>query len=308
MQQALLAAADTPVWDLWLRWGVALADPAPLSGDVLRRARSYADILQQGLAAGHPDSMADRVLAAAAHRFAGRPEILEPFLLKILDRDVGRLTHWRTPPRPSPVPGLLPVLRRSQLDMHAALGLALLTGDMRGTVAIGYELPGEGLTNAEKRRFLYPLPAEGPIREALLAAESEPALILAVARNESLFEPAVRSRAGALGWMQIMPFHFPRRGALPGQRNWAVPAVSIQLGDNLLAENRRRYGGDPYLTLAAYNAGPGAAERWRRQLGGTDRRDIYLAWIGYPETRNYVEKVLIDREIYAWILSGGAED
>ena len=112
------------------------------------------------------------------------------------------------------------------------------------------------------------------------------------------------SKAGALGWMQIMPFHFPRRGALPGKDNWAVPAVSIGLGDRILTENRRRFDGDPYLAVAAYNAGPGAAERWRRQLGGSPTPDIYLAWIGYPETRNYVEKVLIDREIYDWILAG----
>jgi len=44
------------------------------------------------------------------------------------------------------------------------------------------------------------------------------------------------------------------------------------------------------------------ASRWERQLGGSPDRDIYLAWIGYPETRHYVEKVLIDREIYDWII------
>jgi tetratricopeptide (TPR) repeat protein len=300
----LLRAADQPLWEIWLRWGIALADPAPLSGQVKSRALSYRAILMDGLENEDPEAMADAVLAASAHRFAGRREILEPFLDKLVDRDVGRLSGWEGRPRPSPVPALLPILRRSQLDMHAALGLALVTGDMRGTLALAYELPSAGLTGAEKQRFLYPLPAEGPIREALLAAESEPALVLAVARNESMFEPAVRSRAGALGWMQIMPFHFRNRGALPGRENWAVPAVSIQLGDRILVENRRRYQGDPYLTVAAYNAGPGAADRWRRQLGGNPSSDIYLAWIGYPETRNYVEKVLIDREIYDWILAG----
>jgi soluble lytic murein transglycosylase len=188
--------------------------------------------------------------------------------------------------------------------MHAALGFALATGDMRGILALAYEIPGSGLTQEEKRRFLYPLPAEGPIQQAILAAKTEPALILAVARNESLFEPAVRSRAGALGWMQIMPFHFQDRGAKPGHEHWAMPAVSIGKGDQLLEENRRRYDGDPYLTLAAYNAGPGAADRWLRQLGGEATPEIYLAWIGYTETRRYVEKVLIDREIYDWILTG----
>ncbi len=308
MKQALLAAADRPLWELWFRWGLALADPGPVTGQVRERAIAYGNIMQEGLDSGSDSGQAEVVLAAAAFRLGGRQEILEPLLTRMTDRDAARISGWTTVPMRSPVPSLLPVLRRSQLDMHAVLGLALLLGDMRGCVALAYELPGAGLTAEQKRRFLYPLPAEGPIRQALLEAESEPALILAVARNESLFEPAVRSRAGALGWMQIMPFHFPSRGALPGQSNWASPGVSIRLGDRLLTENRRRYDGDPYLAVAAYNAGPGAAERWRRQLGGTERRDIYLAWIGYPETRNYVEKVLIDREIYDWILADqGAE-
>ena len=303
-KEALIRAAEAPLDSLWLRWGMALADPASLSGDTRTRALAYRAVLEEALASGDADTLAAAPLRAAALRFRGRPEILEPFLSGFVDQDAGRLSGWVTAPRPSPVPGLLPVLRKSQLDMHAALGLALAAGDLRGIVGLAHELPGSGLTNDEKRRFLYPLPGDGPIRKALLEAANEPALILAVARNESLFEPAVRSRAGALGWMQIMPFHFPGRGALAGQENWAVPSVSIRLGDNLLSESRRRYGGDPYLVLAAYNAGPQAAERWRRQLGGSPARDIYLAWIGYIETRNYVEKVLIDREIYDWILAG----
>ena len=117
-------------------------------------------------------------------------------------------------------------------------------------------------------------------RQALLAASSDPALILAVARNESLFDAGVRSRAGALGWMQIMPFHFPSRGALPGQSNWASPGVSIRLGDRLLTENRRRYDGDPYLAVAAYNAGPNAVNKY----GGIP---------AYQETREYVGRVRI---------------
>ena len=291
-------------WEVWIRWGFFLADPGPLAGQVKQRAESYAAGLKRVQAAGSSDARIDSVLAVVASRFAGRPELLEPILEQIFDKDIGSLTGWTSPPRPSPVPALLPILRRSQLDMHAALGLALVCGDMRGTVALANELPAAGLTRTEKMRFLYPLPPAGPVRKAVRASRSEPSLILAVARNESLFEPAVRSRAGALGWMQIMPFHFPRRGALPGKDNWAVPAVSIGLGDRILTENRRRFDGDPYLAVAAYNAGPGAAERWRRQLGGSPTPDIYLAWIGYPETRNYVEKVLIDREIYDWILAG----
>ncbi|MBC8423983.1 lytic murein transglycosylase, partial [bacterium] len=71
-----------------------------------------------------------------------------------------------------------------------------------------------------------------------------------------------------------------------------------------LAVGSRRYDGDPYRTLADYNAGPSAVRRWDAQLGAGAPATTFLAWIGYPETRRYVEKVLIDRHIYAWILRG----
>ncbi len=292
-----LIAADQKLWETWYKWGLVLANPARVSGEVRKRAFTYREALLEGLESENPTALADAALGIIALRFQDR-EFLSELLRKAVDVDAGALCGWQTPPRPSPVPDLLPAVRGSELDRHALLGFCLATGDMRGILGLAYELPGRGLTRDEKRLFLYPLPAVGPIRDEIHAAENEPSILLAVARNESLFEPAVRSRAGALGWMQIMPFHYPQHGAVFGSGNWRIPAMSIQRGDGLLTENRRRYKGDPYRILAAYNAGPGAAARWDKQLAGAASRDIYLAWIGYTETRAYVEKVLIDREIY----------
>ena len=101
-----------------------------------------------------------------------------------------------------------------------------------------------------------------------------------------------------------MPFHHRQKGALPGRDHWSDAASAVARGDGLITENRRRYRGDPYRLLAAYNAGPGAANRWDEQLGGSADRAEFLAWIGYTETRAYVEKVLIDKIIYDWILDG----
>jgi soluble lytic murein transglycosylase len=130
--------------------------------------------------------------------------------------------------------------------------------------------------------------------------------MLATARNESLFDPAVRSRAGALGWLQIMPFHYTFAARQPGRAHWSHAATSLAKATQLMSSGAQRYGADPYRMLAAYNAGPKAVDRWDRQLGGDADRATFLAWIGYAETRRYVEKVLIDREIYDWILSEGA--
>lgn len=286
VRAAFRAAADRPAWSLWARWGSFFAEP----GSADRRTAAYARRLAAVPGAADPSAA---VLAAVA------PLLDEARLAgQLLDIDVARLTGGATPARPSLVPALVSAAGGDHLRIHALLGFALAAGDMRGVLAAASMLPQRGLTAAERRMFLYPLPGPGPVRDALLAAGNDPALVLAVARNESLFEPGVRSWAGALGFMQVMPFHYERHGALPGPRHWSNPPVSIAKGDELLADGARRYHGDPYRMLAGYNAGYEATDRWDRQLGGGAARDIYLAWIGYPETRHYVEKVLVDREIY----------
>jgi len=283
-------------WALWRFWGQDLVSKRGIPAARRADAEHYRTALA---AADDPDAC----LAAALARLAGQPGVCEELCTAALAADARRLTNWASPPRPSPFPGLLARLRGSEADLHALLGSALWLGDMRGVMAIASALDGTGLTRDEKRRFLYPVPPPGPVLAALLGAANDPALLLAIARNESAFEPAVRSRAGALGFMQVMPFHYPGRGARPGKEHWSQPGPAIDRGDDLVTENRRRYGGDPYRLLAAYNAGPGATARWDRQLGGGADRAVFAAWIGYTETRSYVEKVLIDRDVYAWILS-----
>jgi soluble lytic murein transglycosylase len=300
-RDAFVTAASGHLWDLWIKWGLTLANPAPVEGLVKERAIDYGQALSRMAEIPDPRAQQTAALQLVADRLGGSP-VFDRMVAQALDHDVVRASGGSVAPEPSLVPAILPLLKGSELDRHALLGFALAAGDMRGILAVAVALEGRGLTTGEKRRFLYPLPAPGAIREAIVDAASDPALLLAVARNESLFEPSVRSRAGALGWMQIMPFHYDQRGAVKGANNWRHPGVSISRGDGLLVENGKRYGDDPYRGVAAYNAGPGAASRWDKQLGGGADRDIYLAWIGYPETRHYVEKVLIDREIYDWII------
>jgi hypothetical protein len=300
-------ASGRDLWGLWIRWGAILANPDPVNGIKRERAILYGRALAEMESHADPDSLKQAALALVVDRLGNSP-VFQGLVAQAFDHDVCKASNYSVPPARSLVPELLPQLRGSELDRHALLGFALAVGDMRGILAVAVELEGRGLTPAEKRRFLYPLPTEGAIFSALAEAGSDPALLLAVARNESLFDPSVRSGAGALGWMQIMPFHYQERGALPGPGNWRNPKISIQQGDRLLLENSRRYAGNPYQAVAAYNAGPRAASRWESQLGGSPDRDIYLAWIGYPETRRYVEKVLIDREIYDWIIRADSSD
>lgn len=302
---AFARAGDATPWSDWAAWGHGLADEA---GPERRAAAERYRVLLpacDAVSQSYGEECRLAALACAADRLADS-EAWPVILRAAVEYDVARAREVPGPWAESVVPDALPACRGSRLDMHALLGFCLAVNDLRGTLGVAYELPARGLGPEGKERFLYPLPGPGPLRDAILGSGADPALVLAIARNESLFEPNVRSRAGALGFMQIMPFHYDRRGAVPGDGHWSCPEVSIARGARILADDSRRYNGDPYLTVAAYNAGPGAAGRWLEQLGGIADRDIYLAWIGYPETRRYVEKVLMDRDIYDWIIASDA--
>jgi len=294
------------LWRLWIEWGLGLVaqEATAVSQD------SALDAYREGLRAAQAadsDAQAYAAICATLGRLLRWTDLTAPVLEWTLARDIHVLGGSDAQAPRSPLARLARRQDQAQLDqrlrLHALLGICLATADSHGQLIAATRLPRAGLSLDEKLLFLYPLPVSEPLLAALATARLEPATILAVARNESAFEPAARSRAGALGWMQIMPFHYPDRGIGRGAGHWSQAVNSAQLGAALLRENLRRYAGDAYRTAAAYNAGPTAVDRWQRQLGGVEDDDLFLAWIGYPETRGYVEKVLVDREIYAWILA-----
>jgi len=287
-------AAVTRRLAAWRRWGRLLERDGRLAGRAGRRLARVLDRCDPGA----PDRCLD-LLAAAC------PDSLRPVLREAaLCRDLYRLAP-ALPRRPSP---LRAAVRRADgpgrtAVRHLLLGVALLLDDPAGQLAAAVRLPGAGLPDADRLLLTHPVPAEPALRRALAAAPADPCLLLAAARNESAFDPAARSGAGALGWLQVMPFHHdggawdPRRGP-----RWQDPLGAVRLGARLLADACRRRGGDPYLAVAEYNAGGRAVDRWLRQLGGDPGPAVFAAWIGYPETRRYTREVLIDRQLYRWLL------
>lgn len=145
-------------------------------------------------------------------------------------------------------------------------------------------------------RLLYPLRYAGHISVCARRAGVDPSLVAAVVRAESRFRPDARSRAGAVGLMQVLPETarlVARRHGLDRFRPKMLrePEWNLLIGSLYLSELMDRYHGDVVAALAAYNAGPGVVDTW---VAGKPRLTIQA--IRYPETRSYVREVLWTRE------------
>ncbi len=116
---------------------------------------------------------------------------------------------------------------------------------------------------------------DAQINAAAASNGIDPALLKGLVSQESGFNPNARSGAGAVGLTQLMP----GTAAALGVTNPLDPAQSLQGGAKYLREQLDRFGGDETLALAAYNAGPGAVQKY----GGVPP---------YAETQNYVNSVL----------------
>lgn len=83
------------------------------------------------------------------------------------------------------------------------------------------------------------------------------------------------------------------------------PDTNIAIGTAYLRQLMNKYDGLPYVTIAAYNAGPTPTARWQGQRPGFDP-DLWIETISYKETREYVARVLAFSVIYDWRLNGDA--
>jgi len=133
------------------------------------------------------------------------------------------------------------------------------------------------------------------IRQQAAEKDVDAALIAAVIYSESKFSDQTSS-AGARGLMQITPeaaeyIEKQSGGTTFKLSDLSDPELNIRYGTFLLRELLDRYDGDEAAALAAYNAGPGNADKW----GGAE---LTVAEIPFPETRAYVEEVLAKRDEY----------
>lgn len=152
-------------------------------------------------------------------------------------------------------------------------------------------------------RYWYPLEYEEVIVKSSSGNGLDPALVAAVIYEESGFDPASRSNAGAMGLMQLMPETAEWIAGKTGGTDFAVddlddPAINIAYGTWYLAYLMDRYGGSEVLALAAYNGGAENVDRWYASAQTAGRPFDSLLDIPYEETRMFVADVLEGRDAY----------
>ncbi|MBD3885143.1 transglycosylase SLT domain-containing protein [Phormidium tenue FACHB-886] len=139
---------------------------------------------------------------------------------------------------------------------------------------------------------LYPFPFEETIERSAQEQQLNPLLVTALIRQESRFEPAIESSAGAVGLMQVMPETAEWVASQVKLKEYKLsnPLDNIKLGTWYLDYTHREYENNSLFAVASYNAGPGSVADWISRFGFSDP-DKFIDQIPYPETRGYVESV-----------------
>lgn len=144
----------------------------------------------------------------------------------------------------------------------------------------------------------------------------ERSLMLALARQESEMNPNAYSHANARGLMQFIPRtarYEARRQGLPFRTSWLTddPGYNMTLGGAHLDTLLGQFNGSYIMTAAAYNAGASRPRQWIGDYGDPRAGEVdpidWVEFIPFSETRNYVQRVLENTQVYRHRLSGQPE-
>ena len=179
--------------------------------------------------------------------------------------------------------------------------LAAELGQIKFQLIVGKQAVGRGMPLDQ-----YAYPTNGVPNTQPIGPKVERAVVLGLSRQESTFDPKIRSSAGAVGLMQMLPTSAAQTarkygvGWRPGQIT--DPVYNSQLGTAYLGDDIASFGGSYVLAFAAYNAGRRRANEWIAKYG--DPRDPnvdtvdWIERIPFTETRNYVMRVLENVQVY----------
>jgi soluble lytic murein transglycosylase len=159
---------------------------------------------------------------------------------------------------------------------------------------------GEGLP-ADILQVIFPLTFWDSIRRNATARDLDPFVVAALIGQESTFDPSAHSPANAWGLMQIVPSTGRKLAAAVGIRRFSTSMLTnadtnLKLGTLYFSRLVQKFGGT-YYALASYDAGDGRVVRWKADRPGLEE-DEFIDDIPFPETQNYVKRILGTAEDY----------
>jgi soluble lytic murein transglycosylase len=179
-------------------------------------------------------------------------------------------------------------------------------GEYKRALLLSSRLP----YSREMHSFWYPLAYWDKVETIAQKHKLDPLVALSVMREESHFDTNAKSIAGAYGLMQLMPetaYRLDRnlKIGISKPSHLTVPQNNIELGSFYLKSLFNEFNSLPHV-LAAYNAGELAVRKWQKR-GNYRSVDEFIEDIPYPETRDYVKKVLTSYFQYKKISPGYTE-
>jgi len=195
------------------------------------------------------------------------------------------------------------VLGRPPQTLDALLAWSeglVLRGYGSAAVRLGWQASVQAPGDVRVLRAIFPWPNRAAVEAEAEEFGVDARLLVALVRQESVFDVEALSPVGARGLAQLLPSTaaiLARGLDVTFFPEWiTVPDLNLHLGAAHLAELLRRFGRVD-AALAAYNAGPIPVRRWLERYGTADP-DRFIELIPYPETRGYVRTLLRNRELY----------
>ena len=150
--------------------------------------------------------------------------------------------------------------------------------------------------------LLYPAPYRDALNRYGAAQGVDPRLVLSLARQESRFNPSVKSAAAARGLLQFIAETAMKLASEEGMDGFRLddvysPHIAVRLAVRYVADLLKLFPDNPYAVAASYNTGEQNVERWIFRAGSGDV-DRLLAEIAIPETKDYVAKVMNNYRAY----------
>ncbi|MBB3949376.1 soluble lytic murein transglycosylase [Aureimonas jatrophae] len=236
---------------------------------------------------------------AERQRFEGREAVRAIKRLESID------STWRA--------DLLYKALAEQLDSPGELALLSAMAERRGDHALALTVGKAAYARGvDAPALAFPT---GVIPASANISASGKALAYAIARQESAFNPRAKSPVGALGLLQVMPATgrgLAKAAGLPYSDAKLLNDTSYNalLGSQYLGQQIDSFNGSYVLTFAAYNAGPRRAREWIERFGDPRGKSIddvvdWIELIPFTETRNYVQRVMENYQVYRMRLGAG---